>query len=338
MLHLRSERCLANILGIPLRELRAGLGTLHKCFREYYLIDPAKPDKRREILEVRKHWRLYLERLYTRLLLPNLRPSDHSHGGVRGRSIITNARVHAGSVYAYTVDISNFFPSIHYTRVYKLFTEKFDCSADVARICTKLCTHNYHLVVGLPTSPILADQILSNVDLRISKACADIGLQYTRYIDDVTITGPFDLEKSGIVRLVPRILDQNGFQLNPAKQDTGRLADGLLITKLRVRGDKIDVSKEYALRLDEQLQNAEILAAGGEANGLYCTRGQVYGRIQFVCSINPGRKRGLLRRLGSVDWDKAVAEAIRRGLVLEKKRLEPKCPVQSNTSTIPNSI
>jgi RNA-directed DNA polymerase len=201
MLHVRSERCLADILGVSLRELRAGLNTLDKCFREYVLIDPAKPGRQREVLEIRKHWRLYLDRLYTRLLLPKLHPSDHSHGGVQGRSIVTNATAHSGSIYAYTADISNFFPSIHYTRIYDIFTKTFDCSPGVAHICTRLCTHNYHLAVGLPTSPILADQILHGVDARIGEACAKLGLQYTRYVDDMTITGQFDLKRSGIQRL-----------------------------------------------------------------------------------------------------------------------------------------
>ena len=130
----RNDAC-SDMLGIPARELRAGLGTLDKCFREYYLIDPAKPDKRREVLDIRKHWRVYLDRLYNRLLLPKLRPSIYSHGGVRGRSIITNASMHTDSIYAYTADISNFFPSIHYTRIYKLFTRLL---TDLHQIITRL--------------------------------------------------------------------------------------------------------------------------------------------------------------------------------------------------------
>jgi hypothetical protein len=126
---------------------------------------------------------------------------------------------------------------------------------------------------------------------------------------------------------VPRIISHHGFDLNPEKQEAGRLADGILITKLRVIGNRLDVSKQYIQRLEEQLNNAAILASGGEeVVPTYCTRGQVYGRIRFVCSINPGRKRRLLRRYGSIDWTKAEAEAMRRGLICEKKRLEPKIP------------
>ena len=175
---------------------------------------------------------------------------------------------------------------------------------------------------------------MRQVDTRIgeacAKACAKPGqLIYTRYVDDVTITGPFDLERSGIVRLVPRILSQSGFKLNPDKQETGRLSDGVLITKLRVKGTRIDVSKQYVQKLEDQLKNALVLAQGGEEIvGTYCTRGQIYGRIRFVCSINPGRRRGLLKEFKSIDWNKAVAEAMRRGLICERKRLEPKSPVK----------
>jgi len=324
MLNVRSERCLAGILGVSLRVLTSDLRRLEKCVRKFHLIDPAKPEKRREVIQIFGAWRNHVDRLMERLLLTKLTPSIHNHGGVKGRSILTNASTHTKSVYVYAVDISDFFPSIHYKRVYRLFFERFGCSPDVARICTRLCTYDYHLAVGLPTSPLLADQAMRDVDTRIHGACKIAGLTYTRFIDDLTISGQFDFVKSGFLDLVPRILEEHGFRINPKKCETGRLADRPLVTKLRIRDGRPDVGRDYIRKLIGQMEDAARLANGTRFVGPYFTSDQIYGRICFVRSIRWSRGRDLMRRFRSVPWSKVEAEARRRGLIASKKRLVPK--------------
>ena len=123
--------------------------------------------------------------------------SEFSHGGVRGRHIKTNVEQHIESTFVFTADVSNFYPTISHKRVYRLFVEDFACSPDVAHICTKLCTYKHRLALGLITSPMLADQVMRRIDARIGGLCRNAGLVYTRYVDDLTISGPFDLKESG---------------------------------------------------------------------------------------------------------------------------------------------
>jgi len=324
MLNVRSERCLAGILGVSLSDLKADVRRLRKCVREFYLIDPAKPDKKREVIQVCGFWRKHIDRVMERLLLPKLTPSIHNHGGVKGRSILTNASAHSEGVYVYTADISDFFPSIHFKRVYRLFFEAFGCSPDVARICTRLCTYDFHLAVGLPTSPLLADQAMREVDARLHGACKTAGLTYTRFIDDLTISGEFDFEGSGFLRLVPRILEEHGFRINLKKCESGRLADGPLVTKLRLKNGRPDVARECVEKLSGQMEDAARLAGGGEFVGPYSTAGQIYGRICFVRSVRLTRGRELLQRFRSVPWSKVEEAAESRGLVAVKKRLVSK--------------
>ena len=229
------------------------------------------------------------------VLLPKLPVSEFSHGGVRGRHIKTNVEQHMESTFVFTADISNFYPSISHNRVYRLFAEDFACSPDVARICTKLCTYKHRLALGLITSPILADQVMRPIDARIGGLCRKAGLVYTRYVDDLTISGPFDLEESGFAALVQRILTEHGFKANPLKNCFGRLADGVPITKIRVNRGHLDVRREYLDELERQIADASALATGGEFHGPYFTDAQIWGRVQFVCWINPGRRRTLLR-------------------------------------------
>lgn len=321
MLQVRSERSLAEMLDVPLYKLKNDLGRLDECVRHFIIIDPAKPDKQRSVIQIGKFWRRYVGRLMERLLLPRLEASPHNHGGVRGRSILSNASAHEKSTYVYTADIADFFPSIHHYRIYELFVEAFECSPHVARICTRLCTYDYHLAVGIPTSPLLADQAMSEIDARIHGACESAGLAYTRFIDDLTISGGFDFVGSGFLGLVPRIVEEHGFRLNPKKIETGRLAKGLQVTKLRINKGRPDVAREYLQKLIGQMEDAARLADGGDFLGPYFTPDQIYGRICFVRSIRWSRGGDLMRRFGAVPWAKVEAEAKRRGLVAERKRL-----------------
>jgi RNA-directed DNA polymerase len=298
---------------------------------ELVLNDPAKPDKPRLVLCVRGALRALQERLYRSVLLGKVVPSVHSHGGVPGRHIKSNVEPHLSSSFVFTTDISDFYPSIHHARVYRLFVGPFQCSPDVARICTRLCTHNYHLALGLVTSPILADRLLTRVDSRIGGMCGKAGLAYTRYVDDITISGRFGLRHAGFARLVERILGDEGLRVNANKHQFGSLSGRVSVTGLRLVRDHLDVQLEYVRELERQLDDAARLARGGEFSGPFYLPSQIAGRVRFVCWVNPRRRRQLAHRWHSVPWDLVVAEARRRGLVARRKTLtrpdrDARCP------------
>ncbi|WZO98622.1 reverse transcriptase family protein [Isosphaeraceae bacterium EP7] len=289
------------------------------------LIDPRKPDKVRVVLDVFGLRKQLLGSLYKRLFLKRLTPSVFSHGGVRGRSIVSNANAHRASVHVYKADISDFFPTIHRQKVYDTIVGKFGCSPDVASICTRLCTHNHHLALGLTTSPILADQIMSRVDERIGAACKKEGLVYTRFVDDMTISGSFDLEQSGFINLIAKIVKQDGFEINASKNTFGRLSDGLSITSLRIRKGRLDVRSEYCDEVERQIRDARSLIDTTENfEGPYFTPTQIFGRVQFVSTINRGRGYRLLRQYRSVDWSRVVEAAALAGLVVCRIHLVPR--------------
>jgi RNA-directed DNA polymerase len=321
MLNIRQVKNLAGRLGVSAADLIEVAESAADWCEELELLDPAKPNKQRTVLNVFGPLRKIQSKLLRHVLLPKLPVSMFSHGGVRGRHIKTNAAQHIESTFVFTADISNFYPSISHNRIYRLFRERLACSPDVARICTKLCTYQHHPALGLITSPILADQVMRPIDARLGKLCSNNGLVYTRYVDDLTISGQFDLETGGFSALVQRILADHGFKANPLKHCFGRLAEGVPITKIRVNRGHLDVRREYAEEMERQIADAAALAAGGEFQGPYYTRSQISGRVQFVCWINPGRRHTLLRKYRAVPWRKVNQEAQRRGLVVAKKSL-----------------
>ena len=226
MLNIRQQKHLARHLGVSVDDLLEVAESAGRWCEELLLLDPARPNKQRTVLNVFGPLRKMQAKMLRQVLLPKLPVSNFSHGGVRGRHIKTNVEQHIGSTFVFTADISNFYPTVSHNRVYRLFVEDFACTPDVARICTKLCTYKHHLALGLITSPILADQVMCRIDARIAGLCRDAGLVYTRYVDDLTISGSFDLKESGFSDLVQRILREHGFKANPLKHCFGRLTDG----------------------------------------------------------------------------------------------------------------
>lgn len=299
-------------------------------FTVYHPSDPSKPEtakKPRPVISVTGKLRDVQCRLYNRVLKAKLTPSAHSHGGIGGRHVLTNARPHLGQRYLFLADIAGFFPSITNDRVNQLFLRRFKCSPTVARLLTRICTHNYHLALGLVTSPILADQVLHDVDMRIAKLCSQHGLVYTRYVDDVAVSGKFDLEPSFVPKLVWKIFREHHFRIRRDKTKFGRVADGIGITKISLAKGRPDVVRSYIQELVRRLDDHASLARGGPFVGPFQSDDQLRGKVQYVCWVNPGRRLRLFRKFRAVPWYKMWNEAVRRGLVKAepqmRKRDEP---------------
>jgi hypothetical protein len=311
---------LAHHLGTSVAELNRVLQSPRAYYEELLLLDPRKPDKERPVLSVKAPLRKWQSRFYRDVLLKSLKPSDFSHGGTRGRSIKTNAEKHIGSQFVYKTDISNFYPGIHDTRVYRLFVDRFGCPPSIADLCCRLCTHKHHLALGLSTSPILADQLLHDVDARIGAACDSAKLVYTRFVDDVTISGAYDMNDAGIPTLIGRILRQHGFKAKSSKSEADSNGD-VAITGVRIIDGHLDVAKEYALELDRQLDDAISLAHDESFDGPYYTYGQLVGRVRFVCWINPRRGKAVKSKLRRIGARRLAQHAMERQFVRTKKRL-----------------
>ena len=272
---------------------------------------PADPSKKpRNVIAVRGHWRMLQRRLYLKLFLPRIAPSAFSHGGVKGRSAATNARAHIGNPFAFLTDVSGFFPSISCHRVNQFFLHQA-CSYDVARILTRLCTYDFHLALGLVTSPILANELFKPIDRRIADACRKMRLTYSRFVDDITISGKFDLEQSGIRAVVRNIIERHGFKLAANKTGFGRLDQGVTITGVRLKKYHLNAPKKYVEELERLIADHTSLAQNGEFTGPLLLESELFGKGHFVCGMNPGRRRSILSKLKAIEWDNLMKNAVR---------------------------
>ncbi len=242
-----------------------------------------------------------LQRRILDRILCQLPVSKHAHGTVKGRSIRTNAEAHAASPFIAKLDIRDFYPSIRHQKMYEFFMEQ-GCSPDVSRTLTQLTTRKHSLPLGTSTSPFLADQIVCPIDERIGGLARSLGLRYTRYVDDVTLSGKFDLER--IADKVITIINQSGFAVKRSKLEICRPGDGKerIITGVRVQDGKISAPLNYVELLKRELNLARNASLHERVDQDFNNRDQFRGRIGYVMWLDPQAGRQLLRIYRKVQW------------------------------------
>ena len=108
----------------------------------------------------------------------------YTTGSVPKRSTYDNANPHVGKEAVFLVDISNCFPSIRSSDVYKIYKSQFGCSPPVAKLLTKLTTYGDRLPQGAPTSPSLCNLVLAPLAKKLDSLAAKQEVQFTQYVDE----------------------------------------------------------------------------------------------------------------------------------------------------------
>jgi len=193
-----------------------------------------------------------------------VRPSVY--GFVRDRSIVDNAKRHLSKKFIFNVDLKNFFPSIHYGRVRRLFkAPPFNFNDSVSAILAQICCVDNSLPQGAPTSPIVSNMIAWKLDAQLQKLAQQGNSTYTRYADDITFS--FSCRKkllpSDIVKLdndgvalpgskLAQIITENGFEINQDKVRLAGVNQRMEVTGLTVN-DFPNVGRKYVRQISSIL-------------------------------------------------------------------------------------
>lgn len=153
-----------------------------------------------------------LQRLILDTHLYRLEPTEYAHGFVPGRSIVTNASCHVGKKWVLTADIKNFFPSVTKAQVIKALAP-LELAPERRAIIVELVTLRGHLPQGAPTSPHLANLVVREMDLSIARWADRYDVAYTRYADDLTLSGEL---RPNLPTLRDKV-EEAGFQLAASK-------------------------------------------------------------------------------------------------------------------------
>ena len=212
------------------------------------------------------------------------------HGGVKGRSVITNARPHVGKAIVFSIDIKDFFPSVGKRAVLAIF-EALGFRGEAANLLLQSTTWDGQLPQGAPTSSSLANLSMTRVDVRLDGLAAKHRLDYTRYVDDLTFSGPARLCK--LRGLIQRIVEEEGFRLNPDKIQTMHSGMRQVVTNIVVNR-KLNLIREDRKQIRRSaLQLATMPKEARKKDN------SVRGQLSWLHSVNPtlGTK---IRRLARV--------------------------------------
>lgn len=215
-----------------------------------------------------------------------------------GASIRSNAQKHSANKYFVRVDLENFFPSIrfedfipHLEKWHKNACPDWPLNADSLKIIeSTLFDKSKRLPIGFPTSPVVANIVMTSVDELIVERIAqnkDLGsITYTRYADDIILSGNTKGISGKLVATVRHILneiDTPKLKINEKKTNfTSRLGGSALVTGIRIRQDaSITLTRAYKDRIRLMLSRLKNGASLKE------TPKQISGHLNHIRDIDP---------------------------------------------------
>ena len=174
------------------------------------------------------------------------------------------AKIHCGKKYVLKMDIKDFYGSVPYP-----FIEQV-----VKNVCKRIknADINYYLMIttvddklptGAPTSAHIANACFSPVDKRIKDYANMLGVNYSRYMDDLTFSCDDKYLLNLVEKYVTRTLGNFGYKLNERK--TKYISDNKQQNVLGVIVNNKDVRlpKELRRKLRATLHNYSIFKSCG---------------------------------------------------------------------------
>ncbi|MBK9261018.1 MAG: RNA-directed DNA polymerase [Polyangiaceae bacterium] len=243
-------------------------------------------------------------------ILAKLPAHPAAHGFVEERSTVSNASPHVGAAIVVRVDIENFFPTVHYRRVFGFFFQHY--GEEVAKALSQLTTHRPKLpdgtVVwpgalpqGAPTSPAIANLVCRRLDARLAALAKKASANYTRYADDLTFSFRDPPDRLGrFLWWVNAILQQEGFTENVKKRRIMRKGNRMAVTGLVVN-DKVGIPREDRRRFKAILNNCRHHGVESQARGKPDFAAWLRGYAAYARMVHP--------KLGE-KWQREVEELL----------------------------
>jgi RNA-directed DNA polymerase len=218
-----------------------------------------------------------INKLLARVELPG-----YCFGGVKGKNLLDNVRMHLDAPCLITLDISSFFPSVSAKKVFHVWHRVLGCNPRISRLLTKMTTRKGCLPQGAPTSPAIANLYLMSIDKPIRDYCDGHGLRYSSWIDDLAFSGK---NPRAVIPLVVHTLGVHGLRLSRRKirimgPGSRKILTGILMNKfpsvvgvrissirsgvhkLRTRQVPVDEMSDFVRSLDASIRFIEDVVDG----------------------------------------------------------------------------
>lgn len=289
-----------------------------------------RPGRVPRLLEAPLPRLLRRQRILLADVLDGIPPHPAAHGFVAGRGVRTAVAPHTGAAVLVRLDLRSFFASIGAGRVFGLFRAA-GYPEPVAHTLTGLVTVRTpaavlaamppggrpeerfalrqllaagHLPAGAATSPALANLVAYRLDVRIAGYARAAEVTYTRYADDLILSGAPDLRRRvpGLGRALSGIVAEEGFELHPGKTRVRLRSQRQQVLGVVVN-DRPTIPRDEYDRLRAVLFNAARTGpAAQNREGHADFRAHLLGRVSWIASLDPARGARLRAMLDRIDW------------------------------------
>ncbi len=220
-----------------------------------------------------------VQRCLLRKLLDPLGAAHKAAACVRGKGAVWMMRRHQRHPFLLSLDIRNFFPSVTRSRVSAGLTR---LGLQHAELLSSLLTVNNELPQGAPTSVALGDIVLFPLDRRIAGLAKAEGLVYSRYVDDLVISGGSRIRR--FQQVIARYADEERWKLN---QKGGLFGPGDRHMVLgAVVNAKPNVSERYSDDVRFYLRHIE----RGRMRPTSEELNRLASRVAWISHVNPDRE------------------------------------------------
>lgn len=270
-------------------------------------------------------------------ILRQVPPHMDSYAYSPGSKPIFAARIHTNSEWLLKIDIQDFFHAITEREVYRVFEGLGYprlLSFEMARICTMACERPlmetghqkreinmkipYYKTIldgilpqGAPTSPMLSNLSVCNVDEQVSHLASSSNMRYTRYADDMNFSCSDRRERKEINQLkrsALEVLNNNGFRPNLRKTKVLGPGARKVVLGMLVDSESPRLTKEFKDNIRLHLHFVQHPDIGPHKHALNRKTSisriyhHLFGLICWAKEVEPEYGARCLREFNSVPW------------------------------------
>lgn len=284
---------LAKLLGTNRKSL---FSVARDCDEQYHRIDIKKHNGKIRTLYSPKCELRHIQHEILSEILDKLPVSKYATAYHKGAKLVDNAKPHCGKKYLLKMDLCNFFDNITFMQVYSSAFNTRYYPKQIGTMLATFCCRQDVLPQGAPTSPALSNIVMKNFDDYFGKWCEKRNFSYTRYCDDITVSGDSPLYPAFIK--AKAMLDKMGFEVNERKTHFITNTNQQTVTGLVVN-ERARASSRYRRKLRQEVyyitrygvKDAFAHLKDNHYNSVYSYLSSLEGKINYVLQIEPDNKQ-----------------------------------------------
>ncbi len=233
------------------------------------------------------------------------------HSYIKEKSVLTAVQSHASNKSFFLTDIKDFFVNIKQQDVFNILTRNkmlvpvSDIEKYISRI-VDVTTRDGSIPVGFPTSPQLSNAFLLDFDNQLQNFCNEKSLTYTRYSDDIIISGQsssgFENLENSVQNLLHEYASKN-LAINSEKTRITHTGNKVKILGLVITPDgHVTINSKYKKNLESLLyfyghdkaRYFDLLEKTFESK-----EHSLFGMLHYANSIDPNYLNKLQRKYGA---------------------------------------